>query len=124
VKAIILSEVESLPVQVYLFGSWARGEERRTSNIDIGIVAETPLSRELLTTIRTKLEESTIPYQVDVVDLTRSDRKFVEKVRKEGIIWKIGWNENEGRAKQRIIIWKGFQQNDQNSIGCTGKGLY
>lgn len=88
VKEIVLSIVKEWPVKVYLFGSWARGEERRTSDIDIGMWSESPLPAKLLTDIRSSLEESTIPYRVDVVDLTKSEQSFVKRVKEEGILWK------------------------------------
>lgn len=88
VKEIVLSFVNDLPVQVYLFGSWSRGEERRTSDIDVGICSRTALSNGILTNIRMELEESTIPYRVDIVDMTGADQWFVEKIKEEGVVWK------------------------------------
>lgn len=84
----MLTAVNDAPVKVYLFGSWARGEERRTSDIDVGIWSEVPLHPGLITNIRSLLEESTVPYRVDVVDLTTSDEPFLNKVKEEGIVWK------------------------------------
>jgi len=37
--------------------------------------------------IRERLEESDIPYTVDVVDLARTSQTFRDKVRREGIRW-------------------------------------
>ena len=37
VKDIVLGEIADANVKVYLFGSWARGEERRSSGIDIAL---------------------------------------------------------------------------------------
>lgn len=78
----MLSSVKDLPVKVYLYGSRATGEERRTSDIDVGIWSESPLSARLPTDIRFSLEESTIPCRVDVVDVTRSDPSFVKEGKK------------------------------------------
>lgn len=86
VKNIVLSEVEKTSTAVFLFGSWARGEERRTSDIDIGILHNSELTPEVFSKIRWALEESTVPYRVDVVDLDRADPILLEKVRKEGIL--------------------------------------
>jgi len=35
-----------------------------------------------------ELEESTIPYQVDVVDMARASEVLCEEIRREGILWK------------------------------------
>lgn len=37
VKNIVIGEIADANVKVYLFGSWARGEERRLSDIDIAV---------------------------------------------------------------------------------------
>jgi hypothetical protein len=72
----------------HLYGSWARREEKRTSDIDIAIWCEHELPAGMLTNIRFAFEESTIPYRVDVVDWSRLDQPIKDKVLSEGIIWK------------------------------------
>jgi predicted nucleotidyltransferase len=72
---------------VYLFGSWARGAQRPTSDIDVAIESAEPLPRALLASLREALEESTIPNRVDVVDLAETDAAFRDRVRREGIRW-------------------------------------
>ncbi|ADG07762.1 nucleotidyltransferase family protein [Kyrpidia tusciae] len=87
VRRIALEHVRGTDVRVYLFGSWARGEERRSSDIDIGLWSSRPLSREWIASLRERFEESTVPRRVDVVDLTQVDPAFVQRVLKEGIQW-------------------------------------
>jgi hypothetical protein len=41
----------------------------------------------VLATLRDALEESTIPYRVDVVDLAETDADFRERIRREGVLW-------------------------------------
>lgn len=74
-------------VHFYLFGSWAKGEEKVSSDIDIGICYEKELPVGLLAKLREAFEESTIPYHIDIVDLTKTDAMFRNKVIKEGILW-------------------------------------
>lgn len=88
VRDLVLQGVANANVRVYLFGSWARGEQRRTSDIDIAIEHDGALSSDLVMNIRELLEESIVPYRVDVVDLTEAGAILAEKVRKEGILWK------------------------------------
>ena len=87
VKEKIFAEIRDLPIHVYLFGSWARGQERPTSDIDIALDAEGEMDGRVLLVVREALEESTIPYRVDVVDMTKADIRLVENIRKEGILW-------------------------------------
>lgn len=88
VKRIVLSYLQDIDATVYLFGSWARGQERATSDIDVAVAYSVPLPRGTLSRIRMALEESNIPYRVEVVDLTHSDEGFRQKVKQEGIVWK------------------------------------
>ena len=72
---------------VYLFGSWAPGRRHDASDIDVANEAAEPLAPGLLARLRQALEESTIPYRVDVVDLADEDPAFHEWVRREGVVW-------------------------------------
>ncbi|MDI3257126.1 MAG: nucleotidyltransferase domain-containing protein [Kyrpidia sp.] len=87
VRRMAVEHVSGTDIQVYLFGSWARGEERKTSDIDIGLWSKSPLPPETVMSLREKFEESSIPYRVDVVDLTKVDREFLDTIRQEGIEW-------------------------------------
>ncbi len=87
VRSIVFRYLEGRNVTVYLFGSHARGSARRASDIDVAIDASEPLPPGLLTRLRDELEESTIPYQVDVVDLRDVSPEFRKSVEREGLRW-------------------------------------
>jgi predicted nucleotidyltransferase len=87
VRRIVLDVVSEKNVKVYLFGSWARGEATRLSDIDVAIDPHVPLPRGTLARLRERLEESHIPYHVDVVDLTRTAPEFRHRVLAEGVLW-------------------------------------
>lgn len=74
-------------VNVYLFGSWAKGAQRRTSDIDIAVDPHRPLPPGTLAILRERFEESRIPYRVEVVDLSEVDRIFRRTVIQQGIRW-------------------------------------
>jgi len=88
VRDLIANELGGYDAQIYLFGSWAKCKERRTSDIDIAIQHDGRISPYIFTQIRFLLEESTIPYRVDVVNLRTAGSVLAEKVKKEGILWK------------------------------------
>ena len=73
--------------RVYLFGSWARGEQRPSSDIDIAIECQDIAGEAALVNLRTRLEESDIPYRVDVMDLAAASEAIKQKVKQEGIVW-------------------------------------
>ena len=87
VRRIVLDVVSEKKVQVYLFGSWARGEATHLSDIDVAIDPQTTLPRGMLAQLRERLEESHVPYRVDVVDLTRTSPEFRQRVLTEGVLW-------------------------------------
>ncbi|MEA3415051.1 MAG: nucleotidyltransferase domain-containing protein [Thermodesulfobacteriota bacterium] len=87
IRSIILSRLKDYRFQLFFFGSQAMHRSGRASDIDIGILPITPLPRGLLSEIREELEESYIPYSVDLVDLSRSNPDFVQRVKQEGEIW-------------------------------------
>ena len=76
-------------VDLYLFGSRARGASRTASDIDVAVDAHAPLPIGALPHFREALEESTIPVRIDVVDLAEAGEKFRERVRREGIRWSV-----------------------------------
>jgi hypothetical protein len=86
-KKIIAETLQDQPVEVYLFGSWARKEEKRTSDIDIAVSSHSAIPLSKWVELREKIDESELPYRVDLVDLSKVNPSFKEKVKKEGILW-------------------------------------
>lgn len=86
-RRIVLECLGTHPVRVYLFGSRARGEEGRASDIDIAILPLQPLPGWVISNVRERLEESRIPLRVDVVDLSTTDPEFRARVLEEGVPW-------------------------------------
>ena len=88
VKQLVLAELKHVNVRVYLFGSWARGEQRRSSDIDIAIDHQGAVSPYEFACIRDLVDESNVPYRVDVVDLTLASPDLARRIKEEGILWK------------------------------------
>ena len=87
VRRIILEGLHGHEVRVYLFGSWVRGSAGRASDIDVGVLPLEPLPEGLLSAIREELEESLVPYPVDLVDLSEAAPAFRDRVLLEGLPW-------------------------------------
>lgn len=84
-----LSDVE---YTVLLFGSRADGTAVPGSDYDIGVAADRNIERELARA-RFSLEESNIPVNVDLVDLSFTDPDFRHEVLGSGIVlWKNSKN--------------------------------
>jgi len=83
----VLEGLRGTRARVFLFGSWARGEPRFTSDIDVAVQGDAALPPGLLPRIRRTLEESTVPYRVDLVDLAEADPRLRQPVLEEGVPW-------------------------------------
>ena len=88
VRELVLGALADADAKVYLFGSCANDTARHHSDIDVAIDPKSPLSRDVLANLREALEESTIPYEVELVDLTEAAAELREHVRREGVVWK------------------------------------
>lgn len=86
-RAIVERELSGVAADVYLFGSWARGDPRRISDIDIAVLPRGPAPAAILSRLREAFEESSIPYPVDVVDLREASPSLRDRVLREGIPW-------------------------------------
>ena len=85
---MVLNALGEHDAAVWLFGSCARGEARQHSDIDIAILPRDNLPPGFFGELDADIEESTIPYEVDLVDLRRADAALVDEVRREGVKWR------------------------------------
>ena len=88
VREIVMDVLRDEDVRVYLFGSCATGSARPSSDIDVAIEPRRGLAPVSFATLRERLEDSDVPYDVDVIDLTAASREFAHRVRREGVLWK------------------------------------
>ncbi len=72
-------------VEVYLFGSHARGDNSEFSDVDLAILSKEDISEEI-TILKALLEESDLPFKVDIIDLRKAPY-LKEIIEKEGIRW-------------------------------------
>lgn len=87
----VLELCEAYSCKVYLFGSRARGEGRRSSDFDIGIEGLDEKSfYRIKGDIEDWVEESPIPHTVDVVNFSQCEETFLQNARKGAKVWKTG----------------------------------
>jgi predicted nucleotidyltransferase len=87
VRRLVFRRLQGLEVEVFFFGSRVRGTASRTSDIDIAVLPAGALPHGLLAEIREDLDESRVPYRVEVIDLSATDAGFRDRVRREGVRW-------------------------------------
>lgn len=72
-------------VAVYLFGSRARNTARWNSDYDLWVDADLPDA--IITEIQDELDESFVPFRVDIVTTPKLRGKFGEIVKSEARQW-------------------------------------
>ena len=87
-QRMVLAALGEHDAEVWLFGSCARGEALQHSDIDIAILPRDELPSGFFSNLADSAEESSIPYDVDIVDLRRAAPTLVDEVRREGVKWK------------------------------------
>jgi predicted nucleotidyltransferase len=88
VKILVLDYLKTENVTIILFGSRARGDFNRYSDIDIGIIPHGQIDKRKIILLRDLLENMNIPYTVDIVDLSKVSNTFKQNALQEKVIWK------------------------------------
>lgn len=88
IREIIFNDLGDRDIKVIHFGSRAKGKEHRTSDYDIALYGKKPIEGKVLRKIKEDLENSTIPYKIDIVDFSIVSEELRKQIKKDGIIWK------------------------------------
>lgn len=76
IKDIIFRFLDPKKYQVFIFGSRVTGKAKKFSDYDVGIFGKKPIPWRILAAIEEALEESDLPYRVDVVDFSLVTSNF------------------------------------------------
>lgn len=87
-RKMVLDALGGHDAEVWLFGSCARGEVMQHSDIDIGVLPHDELPFDFFASLSDQIENSAIPYDVDLVDLRSAAPTLIEEVHSEGIKWR------------------------------------
>lgn len=93
-KEITLKNLINLNVDVFLFGSRATNSALDKSDIDIGILGNKKVSGKIVSKLLEELEESVVPFHVDIVDFFNVDKEFKRQATQNIIVWKRRKNIN------------------------------
>ena len=97
VNAILLAEVPDY--EIWAFGSRAQWTAKDSSDLDLAIVTERPLSPSRLSHLRQTFEQSYLSFTVDVVDLSKVTPEFRKVIEKERVVFrKASENGNDQHA--------------------------
>lgn len=76
IQQVIAKYLDIQDYSVFLFGSRAVGRHARFSDVDIGIEGTQRIPGFVIQRIKGDLEESDIPYRVDIVDFSTMSDSF------------------------------------------------
>jgi predicted nucleotidyltransferase len=86
-RSLVLDGLGGYAAQVFHFGSFARGTGGPGSDIDIGVLPLEPIPADVLSGLRSRLEDSRLLYPVELIDLSEADSAFRDRVVREGVRW-------------------------------------
>ena len=72
-------------IAVYLFGSVARGDANRKSDVDLAVLARRPISSTLRFELERRLEEK-LRHSVDLIDLRKASAVFRVQILKDAAL--------------------------------------
>ncbi len=75
-RSIVKQEVDTSVWRPVIFGSRAGGHPHKFSDIDLGFIGKKPLPDNVHTRLWDALDESDLPYVVDIVDLSTAQSEF------------------------------------------------
>jgi predicted nucleotidyltransferase len=83
IKNIVLNFIDNKEIDLFVFGSRALGKAKKYSDYDIGIKSEKKIPLNIMTKIKIALEDSELPFKVDVVDFLNVRDEFKKEALKK-----------------------------------------
>ena len=87
-KRLVLRVMNDLPHGVFVFGGRAVDPTKRHGDLDIGILGDEPLDSGVKMVLREALEESIVPWEIDIIDFACVDPSFKAEAMAKIIVWK------------------------------------
>ncbi len=87
VLSVLKRNISDVDAKFYIFGSRAKGTNKKYSDIDIAVdLNGKKLDISVLGKILIEFQESTLPYEVDVVDLNSIDDNFRNLIKNDLVL--------------------------------------
>lgn len=76
--------------EVWAFGSRAKRTAKTYSDLDLAVIADTPLSFEVSGALREDFSESDLPWRVDIVDWATTSETFRRIIEQDKVVVQSG----------------------------------
>ena len=87
VLSVLKRNISDVDAKFYIFGSRVKGTNKKYSDIDIAVdLNGKKLDVSILGKILIEFQESTLPYEVDVVDLNSINENFRNLIKKDLVL--------------------------------------
>ncbi len=87
-KNLVLDELKSQNIKIFMFGSRARGDNYIGSDVDIGLIPKGKMDSNKISLLKEKIDNSNIPYKVEIVNFNDVSEDFKSEALKDIEIWK------------------------------------
>lgn len=67
-------------IHVYLFGSRARGTNRKYSDMDLALESSSAIASDVMLKLYDEFEESDLPFRTEIVDILKVDADFRDHI--------------------------------------------
>ena len=81
---------------IVLFGSQVQQKKKTNADFDIGILLNSPLSWRTFSIWKLHCEDLAWPYRIDLVDLSRAPKEFLETVEQQMVVLHGQWHPPSG----------------------------
>ena len=89
IKEIIIGNINRDITSVFLFGS-RTGECSLSSDVDVGLLSSAVIDKKAISRMKNDIEESDVPFHVDIVDFSEVSSYFKKTAMEKIIIWNKG----------------------------------
>ena len=86
-KTLISEHFNKGEATIILFGSRARRENSKHSDVDVGILTSGKPDDSKITLLKEAIEDSNIPYKVDIISINEASEDFKNEIMKDAIVW-------------------------------------
>jgi type I restriction enzyme S subunit len=87
--------------EVWAFGSRATWTAKESSDLDIAVIAEAPLSATVLADLHDAFRESDLPFKVDVVEWNATGQSFRKIIEEKHVLLRRGAQKQDAIPTER-----------------------